>query len=319
MNSAKDLLAVKSLTMNFQTRTGTVKVLENVELTLAAGEILGLVGESGSGKTVLSYFIMGLLDASAQVQQGQLFWQGQDLLLLKNSLARQQRRDMAMIFQNPRAALNPIRKIGEQVMDVLQAHQFGALKQIRQRAEELLALVQLPPQRFQAYPFQLSGGMCQRVLMAIALAKSPKLLVADEPTTGLDVVTQEAVMQLIRESARKQGMATLLITHDLGLAARYCQRIAVMHAGHLVEVAAVETLFQAPKHPYTAKLIKATPGLITHISQLESIGGQLPDLRQNLPACRYSLRCERYQEDCQRNLTLQAVGPDHYTSCWHPL
>jgi len=192
---------------------------------------------------------------------------------------------------------------------------------VRHRAVELLAQVQIPDpeRRYAAYPFQLSGGMCQRVMIALALACSPSLLIADEPTTGLDVTTQAAIMDLIRELAERTNMATLLITHDLALAAEQCDRIVVMHAGHVVEVAPAEALFETPRHPYTAKLVAATPHGAERLADLAAIPGGLPDLRGELPPCRYRFRCERYAPLCDGPLPRVEVLPGHMVACWKPL
>jgi oligopeptide/dipeptide ABC transporter, ATP-binding protein, C-terminal domain len=226
-----------------------------------------------------------------------------------------------MIFQNPRTALNPIRQVGRQIGDVLLRHGGAKRGEVRKRAVELLAQVQIPDpeRRYWAYPFELSGGMCQRVMIALALACGPALLVADEPTTGLDVTTQAAIMDLIDELARAKRMATLLITHDLGLAALHCERIVVMHAGHVVESAPTAELFASPRHPYTAKLIAATPGPGVSLDELAAIPGGLPDLRGDLPPCRYSRRCERYAPFCDEPLPLAEVGPRHTVACAKPL
>jgi len=227
-----------------------------------------------------------------------------------------------MIFQHPRTALNPIRTVGKQLGDVLLRHANIARADVARRAQALLEQVQItdPVRCYQAYPFELSGGMCQRILIAMALACTPALLIADEPTTGLDVVTQAAIMDLIKELAQRHRMATLFITHDLGLAARYCERIVVMHAGHVVETATVPTLFATPRHPYTAKLIAATPQASTALQDLAAIPGSLPDLRQPLPACRYSARCEYYTAACDAApVPRQECSPGHLVTCWRPL
>ena len=228
-----------------------------------------------------------------------------------------------MIFQNPRVALNPIRRVGKQITDVLRCHSSLPRQQLKQRALELLASVKIPDpaQRYRAYPYELSGGLCQRIMIALGLACSPQLLIADEPTTGLDVTTQATVMNLLKELATERSMTTLVITHDLALASEYCDRIVVMHAGHVVENAPTHALFSAPRHPYTAKLIAATPEPHKGFDQLIPIAGSLPDLRRaDLPPCRFAGRCERATEPChQQPLVPQPAGPDHWVSCWHPL
>jgi peptide/nickel transport system ATP-binding protein len=228
-----------------------------------------------------------------------------------------------MIFQNPRVALNPIRKVGHQIEDVLARHTSTPSALLKKRAIEALAAVRIPDpeHRYHAYPFELSGGLCQRIMIAIALACSPSLLIADEPTTGLDVTTQAAVMDLIGDLARSRNMATVLITHDLGLAAEYCARIVVMHAGHVVETAPTAELFAHPRHPYTAKLIATTPHGTDDLRSLAAIPGYLPDLRRSdLPPCRFSERCERAEPDCHaRPLPRVKVEDRHSVACRSPL
>lgn len=318
MNQA--IIEVKDLALEFQTRSGTVKALEHINLSIMSGETIGLVGESGSGKSVLSYALIGLLEETGRISHGSILVDGQDLVQLEKKAATKARKTMAMIFQNPRAALNPIRTVGKQIMDVLMRFADKPKRQLKQDALKLMQDVHIPESRFNAYPFELSGGMCQRILIALAMAKQPSLLIADEPTTGLDVITQEAVMELVLEATRIKGMSTLLITHDLGLAARYCQKIIVMHAGHIVEVAPTQELFNQAKHPYTAKLILSTPGKIDNLSRLEPIGGQLPDLRKPLEVCRYRERCEKFTPECdQAPLPFQSIDSHHHVYCRNPL
>ena len=320
---ATPLLSIEDLSLVFRTRHGTVRALENVDLTVERGEIVGVVGESGSGKSVMAYAALGLQDAAAQVLGGRILFEGLDMLAAApDVLAATRGREIAMIFQSPRTALNPIRKVGHQIADVLLEHTAVRRSDLRQRAIEALARVRIPDpvRRYEAYPFELSGGMCQRVMIAMALACSPSLLIADEPTTGLDVTTQAVIMDLVREMSREARMSTLLITHDLGLAGEYCDRIAVMHAGHIVEVAPTVELLQRPAHPYTRQLLASTPTPRSSIDQLVSIPGQLPDLRSDLPACRFSARCERHVSACdERPLPWTVISPQHAVRCRVPL
>jgi peptide/nickel transport system ATP-binding protein len=256
------LLDIHDLTVEFATRRGTVRAVEQVELCLAKGETVGIVGESGSGKSVTSYAVMRILDRAGRIAHGSVHFSGLDLCAASESAMRDLRgREISMIFQNPRAALNPIRKVGRQIEDVLLQHAQTAPAQVAEKAIEILDQVRIARarERYHAYPFELSGGMCQRVVIALALACRPQLLIADEPTTGLDVTTQKTVMDLIVELTRERGMATILITHDLGLAAVYCDRIVVMEKGHVVESATARSVFTAPSHAYTRKLMRATP------------------------------------------------------------
>lgn len=324
-----NLLAVENLDVEFRTRSGTVKALEAVSFAIRPGETVGIVGESGSGKSVTAFTLMGVLDRAGQVTAGRALFQTDrvavDLLKEPESSLRQLRgKELSMIFQNPRTALNPIRKVGKQITDVLRCHTDLAGEALRDRAIAMLASVRIPDpeKRYDAYPYELSGGLCQRIMIALALACSPKLLIADEPTTGLDVTTQATVMNLIKDLADQQQMAAILITHDLALASEYCDRIVVMHAGHVVESAPTHSLFQSPRHPYTAKLIAATPEPHKAFADLIPITGNLPDLKAtNIPPCRFNQRCDRYDTALcdQAPLARENLTPDHQVACWKPL
>ena len=262
VGTALPLLDIRDLTVEFATRRGVVQAVKKVNITLAKGETLGIVGESGSGKSVTSYAVMRILDRAGSIAEGSVLFSGLDLRAAPESEMRDLRgREMSMIFQSPRLALNPIRKIGHQIEDVLLQHAQAGNEAVTEKAVEVLDQVRIarPRERYHAYPFELSGGMCQRVVIALALACRPQLLIADEPTTGLDVTTQKAVMDLVVELTRDRGMSTILITHDLGLAAAYCDRVVVMQKGQVVETAQSETIFRQPAHAYTRKLMRATP------------------------------------------------------------
>ena len=265
------LLDIRDLTVEFATRNGTVTAVKKVDISINKGETLGIVGESGSGKSVTSYALLRILDRAGRIADGSIVFGGVDVGGAdERTMSELRGREMSMIFQNPRAALNPIRAVGRQIEDVMIQHGLATQGNARGKAIKMLQAVRIrePEQRYHAYPFELSGGMCQRIVIAIALACRPQLLIADEPTTGLDVTTQKAVMDLIVELAAERQMATLLITHDLGLAACYCDRIVVMEKGEIVESAAVETLFAAPQHPYTQRLMRATPRLDSQVADL---------------------------------------------------
>ncbi|MEO1387974.1 MAG: ABC transporter ATP-binding protein [Cyanobacteria bacterium J06634_6] len=320
--------SIRNLSVEFRTRTGTVSALENISFHINPGETVGIVGESGSGKSVLALSIMGILDPAAHITAGEILWQQTtdtyDLLKTSEKKLKQLRgKALSMIFQTPRTALNPIRKVGKQIVDVLRCHTDLPKAQLKPRAIELLASVKVPDplQRYDAYPYELSGGLCQRVMIALAIACSPQLLIADEPTTGLDVTTQATVMTLLKELATERQMATVVITHDLALASEYCDRILVMHAGHLIESAPTHTLFHSPAHPYTAKLIAATPEPHKGFDELIPILGGLPDLRRtDLPPCRFVNRCDRATDRCHTSpLVQQQITTDHQVACWHPL
>jgi peptide/nickel transport system ATP-binding protein len=263
--TTQPLLDVNDLTVEFATRRGIVKAVQHVNISVAKGETLGIVGESGSGKSVTSYAVMRILDRAGTIAEGSVMFSGTDVKAATEAQMRDLRgREISMIFQNPRAALNPIRKVGDQIEDVLRQHvQTEAVNDRGEKAIEALEQVKIarPRERYHAYPFELSGGMCQRVVIALALACNPQLLIADEPTTGLDVTTQKAVMDLIVELTKRKGMSTILITHDLGLAAAYCDRVIVMEKGRVVETAKSTDIFANPQHAYTKKLMRATPRL----------------------------------------------------------
>jgi peptide/nickel transport system ATP-binding protein len=260
--TAVPLLDIRDLTVSFSTRRGEVRAVRSIDLSVARGETVGIVGESGSGKSVTAYATMRILDRAGRIADGTITFSGIDIRgATEKEMYDLRGREMSMVFQNPRAALNPIRKIGHQLEDVLRHHMQATRSDAREKAIEALEQVRIADAaaRYHAYPFELSGGMCQRVVIALALACRPRLLIADEPTTGLDVTTQKAVMELTVELTRARGMSMILITHDLGLAAAYCDRVVVMEKGEVVEDAPSARIFSAPQHPYTVKLMRATP------------------------------------------------------------
>jgi peptide/nickel transport system ATP-binding protein len=278
--TAQPLLDVHDLTVEFSTRRGIVKAVQHVNITVGKGETVGIVGESGSGKSVTSYAVMRILDRAGRIAEGSVMFSGIDVKAASEETMRDLRgREISMIFQNPRAALNPIRKVGDQIEDVLRQHvQQAMVADHGEKAIEALEQVKIarPRERYHAYPFELSGGMCQRVVIALALACNPQLLIADEPTTGLDVTTQKAVMDLIVELTKKRAMSTILITHDLGLAAAYCDRVVVMEKGRVVETAKSADIFARPEHPYTRKLMRATPRIGVSLRDLLPEDTELP-------------------------------------------
>src|SRR5882762_7258118 len=289
--TAQPLLDVHDLTVEFATRRGIVKAVQHVNISVAKGETLGIVGESGSGKSVTSYAVMKILDRAGKIAEGSVMFSGIDVKAATENQMRDLRgREVSMIFQNPRAALNPIRKVGDQIEDVLRQHvQQSAVTDRGEKAIEALEQVKIARarERYHAYPFELSGGMCQRVVIALALACNPQLLIADEPTTGLDVTTQKAVMDLIVELTKRRNMSTILITHDLGLAAAYCDRVVVMEKGRVVETAKSADIFARPQHAYTKKLMRATPRLGVSLRDLlpeEEEAAALPSTSPPSPA-----------------------------------
>jgi oligopeptide/dipeptide ABC transporter ATP-binding protein len=316
------VLDVADFSVEFRTRSGIVRALDRVAFSVGRGETLALVGESGSGKSVTAYALLGLLDAAGRITGGSARLEGTELTTASPAALEKIRgRRASMIFQNPRAALNPIRPIGKQIADVVQRHAGLSRRDATARAIEMLREVGIPDpvRRASAYPFELSGGMCQRVMIAIAVATRPALLIADEPTTGLDVTTQAVVMDIIAKLAAETGMATILITHDLALAAERSGRIAVMHAGHIVEDAPTAALLAAPRHPYTRRLLAATPTAADNLADLCSIPGSLPDLRRDdLPPCRFAARCTQRLPECEAPLVWRDLAPAHRVACWNP-
>ena len=318
------LLSVRDLTVDFATRAGMVQVLDRVGFDLVAGETLGIVGESGSGKSVTAFAIMGILDHAARLRSGDIRFDGRDLRAMRSRERDLWRgKEASIIFQNPRTALNPIRTVGHQIADVIARHSPDRPAVIRGRVLDAMRQVRIPDpeRRVSAYPFELSGGLCQRIGIAAALACNPRLLIADEPTTGLDVTTQAVIMDLIRDIARRGNLGTILITHDLALASEYCDRILVMHAGHVVESAPVAALFANPRHPYTRGLLGSVPSMVDSVQDLRAIPGSLPDLRRrDLPPCRFAERCPRRTRDCDApGLALAPAGPAHAVACRNPL
>lgn len=315
------LLAVENLSISFPGEAGPVRVVDRVSLSIAQGETLALVGESGSGKSMTALATMRLVPKPGRIEPGtRIAFEGRNLLSLSVPDMRAVRgAGIGMIFQEPMTSLNPVTTVGEQVLEAIELHTKLPRAQARSRVIELFGLVGIPDakRRFGAYPHQLSGGLKQRVMIAMAMAMRPRLLIADEPTTGLDVTTQAVIMDLIRDMVASRGIGVALITHDLALASQYCDRIVVMHAGHVVETAPVAALFAHARHPYTAKLLSSVPSSVDSIEELSPIEGNLPDLRRaDLPPCRFSERCARRQAVCEIGpLPLEALGPDHLVAC----
>ncbi len=282
------MLSIRDFAVSFRTRRGEVQAVRGISLDLGSGETLGIVGESGSGKSVTSYALMRILDAGGRIRAGSAVFEGRDLAqAAERDMQAVRGREISMIFQNPRAALNPIRKVGHQLEDVLRRHGRATRANARAKAIEALEAVRIrdAAARYDAYPFELSGGMCQRIVFAIALACGPRLLIADEPTTGLDITTQKAVMDLVRDLTRARGMSSILITHDLGLAAEYSDRLAVMKDGQIVETGPAAVLFADPQHPYTRKLVDATPRRGAGLRDLLPLEARTP-LADHLPGDR---------------------------------
>ncbi len=320
----KPLLEVKNLKTYFFTEDGVVKAVDGVDFHVNQGEVLGLVGESGCGKSVTSLSIMRLLGVPGKVVGGEIYFAGQDLLKLPESeMVKMRGNRMSMIFQQPQSSLNPVFTVGDQVAEVLMIHQNMSKEAAWNRAVELLAMVGIPDpaRKAKAFPHEMSGGQAQRVMIAMALALSPELLIADEPTTALDVTIQAQILDLIQEMREKLGTSVILITHDLGIIAEMAHRVAVMYAGRIVEEASVKELFENPMHPYTKGLIASIPILGKVTDRLEVIPGSVPNLINLPPGCRFAPRCrlrEQYGlEICTRDEPeLVEVKPGHKVRCW---
>ncbi|ODT19892.1 MAG: peptide ABC transporter ATP-binding protein [Kaistia sp. SCN 65-12] len=314
------LLSVENLTVQFRGDRGWVTAIEDVSFEIGAGENLGIVGESGSGKSVSALSILRLhARANTRYASGAIRFGGRDLLSMSERELRKVRGgDIAMIFQDPMSSLNPVLTIAEQIVEPLQLHQGLSAAAARRRAIELLEMVRIADagRRIDEYPHRLSGGMRQRVMIAIAIACQPKLLIADEPTTALDVTIQGQILELLRDLQREIGMSVVLITHDLGVIAEFAQRVLVMYAGRVIEQAPVEALFNRPMHPYTDGLIDAVPKLDGDLHRLTTIPGSIPDLATVIPGCRFNPRCREAMDVCRRNApALLPVGPDHLSRC----
>jgi len=313
-----ELLEVRDLTVRFVTDGGVVEAVDGVSFGVRAGEILGVVGESGSGKSVTALAVLRLVGPPGRIVGGEVRFEGADLLSLSEDEMRAVRgARISMVFQSPRTALNPVLTVGRQISRLFELHQGAARRDAWRRTLEMLTLVGIsePERRARQYAHQLSGGMCQRVMIGMALATSPRLLLADEPTTGLDVSIAAQVLDLLRDLGRRTGAAIVLITHDLGVVAEVCDRVAVMHAGQLVEVADVRTLFARPLHPYTQALVRSIPRIDRDVA-MEPIPGAVPSLLMPPPGCRYADRCPRVLDVCRRERpVLLGAAPEHEVAC----
>jgi oligopeptide/dipeptide ABC transporter ATP-binding protein len=313
------LLEIRDLSVHFDTDDGTVEAVDGLTLEVRRGEILGLVGESGSGKSVTATAVFRLIRPPGRIAGGAIRFAGRDLLTLPEEEMRQIRgSQIAMVFQSPRTALNPVLPVGRQIKRLYRLHQGLGAAEGRRRMLEMLALVGIPEpeRRARQYAHQLSGGMCQRVMIAMALATSPRLLIADEPTTGLDVSIAAQILDLLRDLGRRTGASILLITHDLGVVAGLCDRVAVMHAGQLVETAEVRTLFRDPAHPYTRALVRAIPRVDREVT-MEPIPGVVPSLLAAPPGCRYADRCPEVLDVCRTlRPQLLPLAPGHEAACY---
>ncbi|HET7167661.1 MAG TPA: ABC transporter ATP-binding protein [Candidatus Limnocylindrales bacterium] len=320
----RPLLEVKGLRTSFYTRDGIVRAVDGIDFHVDRGEIMGLVGESGCGKSVTSLSIMRLVAKPGRIEGGQILFDGQDLLKLSTDQMRRVRGErISMIFQQPQSSLNPVWDVGKQISEVLEIHRGLKGSAARNRALELLRMVGIPDpkRRLSAFPHEMSGGMAQRVMIAMALACEPELLIADEPTTALDVTIQAQILDLMRNLRDETGTAIVLITHDLGVVAEMCDRVAVMYAGEIVEQSDVTTLFRRPKHPYTQGLIASIPVVGQVQDDLSTIPGNVPNLIDLPKGCRFAPRCLTRIERDVRLATevhpeLLPIGPGHDVRCW---
>jgi oligopeptide/dipeptide ABC transporter ATP-binding protein len=318
------LLDIRGLKTHFDTRDGVVRAVDAVDLHVDRGEVLGIVGESGCGKSVMSLSVMGLIAHPGEVVAGEILFGGRDIAKMKKSELRSLRGEhISMIFQQPTGALNPVYRAGAQIKEVFELHREWAKDVEEEKVIDMLAEVGIPDPktRARAYPHELSGGMAQRVMIAMALACEPELLIADEPTTALDVTIQAQILDLIRDLQASSNTAVLLITHDLGVVAEMAHRVAVMYAGEIVEEADVRTIFHEPKHPYTQGLIGSIPVLGVLKDVLDTIPGVVPSLIDLPPGCRFADRCvARVQNELEICTThkplLEEVAPGHKVRCW---
>lgn len=315
------VLKVEDLKTYFHTRTGVVKAIDGISFEIRKGETLGLVGESGSGKSMTAWSILGMVPKPAgRIESGHIYYQGEDLLQKDEEEMQDIRgKGICMVMQDPLTSLNPVFNVGNQIIETLRMDSNEPKATLRERAIKLLASVRIPaPEtRLSAYPHELSGGMRQRVVGAISISRSPNLLIADEPTTSLDATIQLQYLRLLKEIQAETGAAILFITHDFGVVARMCNRVAVMYAGKIVEQAEVEELFDRPSHPYTEALLKSVPDLDEDVDYLPSIEGQPPSL-DNLPVgCAFAPRCPYVFDRCYEAYPSSfPVGTDHVSSCW---
>ena len=317
------LLEIRGLKTHFATDDGMVQAVDGVDLKVLRGETVGVVGESGCGKTVTALSVLKLIAMPpGRIVAGQILWQGRDLVPLDSAAMSEIRsKEIAIIFQEPMTSLNPVYTVGYQIAEVIRLHEGLTRPAAMDRAVEMLKLVQISnaERRIKDYPHQFSGGMRQRVMIAMALACNPKLLIADEPTTALDVTIQAQILDLLREMKSRLGMAMMLITHAMGVVAESAQRVVVMYAGLVVEEASVDQLFETPRHPYTQGLIRSIPRIdvaATHKTRLEAIAGVVPSLLNPAPGCRFAPRCRFASAVCQEAVPpLREVAPGHKVAC----
>ncbi|NLD33471.1 MAG: ABC transporter ATP-binding protein [Clostridiales bacterium] len=317
---SQPLLQVKNLHTMFPTESGEVRAVNGINFSLERGKVLGIVGESGSGKSVTAYSILRILDNPGRITQGEILFEETDITKLPRNQMRQIRGSkISIIFQDPMTSLNPVYTVGNQLMEAIRLHTSRNRQQAQERALEMLELVGVnePKKRLKQYPYQLSGGMRQRVMIAMALACEPDILIADEPTTALDVTIQAQILELMQELKNKLGMAIIMITHDLGVIAEMCDEIIVMYAGRVCERGTADEIFYNPRHEYTKGLLRSIPKMTTTKERLTPIGGSPVDLLNMPKGCAFAARCDRAMKIC---LTEQPeeieINPDHRAACW---
>jgi oligopeptide/dipeptide ABC transporter ATP-binding protein len=323
-NNNSNILEIKNLKTYFYTEAGAVKAVDSVNLVVKRGEVLGIVGESGCGKSVTSLSIMRLVSQPGRIVAGEIIFDNEDLLKLPEKRMVDIRGNrISMIFQQPQSSLNPVFRVGDQLTEAISLHQDVSKDEAHERSIELLRMVGIPEpkSRARAYPHELSGGMAQRVMIAMALACVPELLIADEPTTALDVTIQAQILDLMRNLRNKMDTAIILITHDLGVVAEMCDRVNVMYAGRIVEEANIVELFKSPKHPYTEALIGSTPVLGETDKELTTIPGSVPNLIDLPVGCKFAPRCQARIDNQLERCTdeepqLKEVAPNHWVRCW---
>ena len=314
------LLEIKDLTVKYITMDGVVHAVTDVDLSIGVGETLGLVGETGAGKTTTALSILNLLPTPpAKIEGGSILFEGQDILEMSDHDIRQIRGSkISMIFQDPMTALNPIFPVEKQIAEVISIHEHIPAAEAVKKAQQALEMVGIPAARGREYPHQFSGGMKQRVVIAMALACDPRLLIADEPTTALDVTIQAQVLELIREAKEKSGSSMLLITHDLGVVAETCDKVAIMYAGEIVEYGSLEDIFDRMAHPYTKGLFDSLPSLDRVDHRLKPIRGLMPDPTDLPEGCSFQPRCPYATEQCKGEApVLEEIGPGHHCRCHH--
>jgi peptide/nickel transport system ATP-binding protein len=322
-DTREPLLEIDQLQIDFVLRNGVVHAVRDVSLSIHPGESVALVGESGSGKSVTALAAMGLLKLPGKIRGGDIRWKGASLLGASGSesLRRVRGKDLAIVFQDPMTSLNPLFTVGTQLIEVLRRHLNMNKAQAKERAAELLDLVGIssPRERLQQYPHEFSGGMRQRALIAMALACEPELLIADEPTTALDVTIQAQILELVAEIRDRLGLAVLMITHDLGVVAGLCQRVAVMYAGKIVEEGPIDEMFADPKHPYTRGLLASTPRLDSVAQRLTGIAGSPPRMDAPPPGCAFAARCSQRIDRCltESPALLLSAETGRSLACWH--